>query len=53
MKLVPVMPIEPAKDDDERKANTEALRKVFSEVLIDAGYDPGSSMHGEDGAKCG
>jgi hypothetical protein len=46
-----VIPIEPAKDDDERKANTEAFKKVFSEFLTDAGYDPDSSMLDEDGPK--
>jgi hypothetical protein len=51
MKLVAVIPKEPAKDDDERKINTEEFKAVFLEVLEDAGFDQNTPMLDQDGAK--
>lgn len=51
MKLVPVMPNEPAQNDEERKINTEAFKAVFMEVLKDAGFDQDTPMLDNDGAK--
>ena len=51
MKLVVVMPNEPAKGDDERKKNTEEFKAAFIEVLEDAGFDQDTPMVNEDGTK--
>ncbi len=51
MKLVAVIPNEPAKDDEERKANTEKFKAVFMEVLGDAEFDENTPMLVEDGPK--
>jgi hypothetical protein len=51
MKLVAVMPKEPAKDDEERKINTAKFKAAFVEVLEDAGFDQNTPMLDEDGTK--
>ena len=51
MKLVVVMPNEPAKGEDERKKNTEEFKAAFIEVLEDAGFDQDAPMLDEDGTK--
>jgi hypothetical protein len=51
LKLVAVIPNEPAKDDEERKANTEKFKAVFMQVLGDAGFDENTPMLVEDGPK--
>jgi hypothetical protein len=51
MKLVAVIPNEPANDDDGRKRNTEEFRAAFIEVLEDAGFDEHTPMVDEDGTK--
>ena len=44
MKLAAVMPNAPAKDDEERKGNTEAFRKTFIDILKEAGLGPDTPM---------
>ena len=51
MKLVAVIPEEQAKDDDERKRNTEEFKAAFIEVLEDADLDQHTPMLDEDGTK--
>jgi hypothetical protein len=51
MKLVAVIPNEAAKNDEERKRNTEEFRVAFIEVLEDAGFDHDTLMMDEDGTK--
>jgi hypothetical protein len=51
MKLVAVMPNEPAKDDEERNGNTEKFKTAFVEVLEDAGFDQNTPMLDGDGTK--
>ncbi len=51
MKLETVIPKEPAKDDEERKKNTEKFKAAFVEVLEDAGFDQNTPMLDEDGTK--
>ena len=51
MKLVVVIPNEPAKDEDERKKDTEEFKAVFIEVFEDAGFDQHTPMLDEDGTK--
>jgi hypothetical protein len=51
MKLVAVMPKEPAKDDEERTINTGKFKPAFVEVLEDSGFDENTPMLDEDGAK--
>jgi hypothetical protein len=51
MKLVAVIPNEPAKDDDERKKNTEEFKAAFMEVLEDAGFNRLTPMLDEKGTK--
>jgi hypothetical protein len=51
LKLVAVIPNEPAKDDEERKLNTEKFKAVFMEVLGDAGFDENTPMLDEGSAK--
>lgn len=43
-KLSSALPIEPAKDDEERRENSSKFEQVFIEVLEDAGYDANSPM---------
>ena len=51
MKLMPVMPIEAAKDEQERKDNTESFKAVFIDVLKDAGLEPNAPMLDHEGTK--
>jgi hypothetical protein len=44
MKLAAVMPNAPAKDDEERKRNTEAFRNIFLDILHEAGFDADTPM---------
>ena len=44
MKLAAVMPNAPAKDDEQRKRNTEAFRMTFIEILKEAGLGPDTPM---------
>jgi hypothetical protein len=50
-KLVPVIPIQAAKSDDERNLNTEAFKAVFVEVLETVGFDQNTPMLDKDGTK--
>jgi hypothetical protein len=51
MKLVWALPTEPAKDDEERKRNTEAFKVAFTEVLEEAGFEPNAPMLDDNGVK--
>jgi hypothetical protein len=51
MKLVRVLPTEPAKDDDERKRNTETFKAAFKEALKEAGFEPNAPMLDDNGVK--
>ena len=51
MKLAVVMPNQPAKDEDERKKNTEEFKAAFIEVLEDAGFDQDTPMLDDKGTK--
>jgi len=44
MKLAAVIPYTPAKDDEERKRNTEAFRDIFLGILQEAGFDADTPM---------
>jgi hypothetical protein len=44
MKLAAVMPNAPAKDNEERKGNTEAFRMTFIDILKEAGLGPDTPM---------
>jgi hypothetical protein len=44
MKLAAVIPNAPAKDDEERRGNTEAFRNIFLGILQDAGFDADTPM---------
>lgn len=37
-KLLPVLSVEPSKDEEERKRNSQAFETAFTQVLIDAGF---------------
>ena len=50
-KLVPVIPTQAAKSDEERKTNTEAFKAVFIGVLEEAGFDQNTPMLDKDGPK--
>ena len=50
-KLVPVMPTQATKSEEERKINTEAFKAVFVKVLEEAGFDENTPMQEKDGAK--
>jgi hypothetical protein len=51
MKLVSVIPTEPAKDEEEKRHNTEAFQSVFLEVLNDAGFNEDAPMQDKEGTK--
>jgi hypothetical protein len=51
MRLVAVIPTEPAKDEEERKVNSEVFKAAFSDVLKDAGFEPDSPMVDETAPK--
>jgi hypothetical protein len=44
MKLEPALSVGPAKDDDERKRNSEAFDAAFLDVLSDAGFEANAPM---------
>jgi hypothetical protein len=44
MKLEAVVPIEPAKDDEERSQNSTVFRNAFIEVLTEAGFEADTLM---------
>jgi hypothetical protein len=44
LKLKPALSVGPAKDDDERKRNSEAFDVAFRGVLSDAGLEPNAPM---------
>ena len=43
-KLEPALSVGPAKDDEERKRNSEAFEAAFREVLSDAGLEADTPM---------
>jgi hypothetical protein len=51
MRLVPVIPTVPARDDEERKRNSDIFKVAFLEVLKDAGFEPDSPMMDEAAPK--
>jgi hypothetical protein len=51
IRLVPVIPTQAAKSDEERKRNTEAFKAVFVEVLEGAGFNENTPMLEDDGPK--
>jgi hypothetical protein len=51
MRLVPVIPTQAAKSDEEKQKNTKSFKAVFVDVLQDAGFDQNTAMLDEDGAK--
>jgi hypothetical protein len=51
IRLVPIIPTQAARSDEERKGNSEAFKAVFIEVLEDAGFDKNTPMVDEDGPK--
>jgi hypothetical protein len=51
VKLVRVIPTEPAKDEEEKKHNTEAFKSVFLEVLKEADCDQDTLMLDPQGTK--
>jgi hypothetical protein len=48
---VQALPTEPAKDDDEKKRNTEVFKSAFTEVLKEAGFEPNAPMLDNNGVK--
>ena len=50
-KLEPSLSVGPAKDDQERKRNSEAFETAFSEVLSDAGLEADAPMITADATK--
>jgi hypothetical protein len=50
-KLEPALSVGPAKDDKERKRNSEEFETAFREVLSDAGFDADTPMITTDATK--
>ena len=50
-KLEPALSVGPAKDDEERKRNSEAFEAAFREVLSDAGFEADTPMITTDTTK--
>jgi hypothetical protein len=50
-KLAPALSVEPAKDDKERKRNSDAFEAAFREVLSDAGFEADTPMITTDTTK--
>src|SRR6202044_1247791 len=50
-KLEPALSVGPAKDDQERKRNSEAFEVAFREVLSDAGFEADTPMITTDTTK--
>jgi hypothetical protein len=44
IKLEPALSVGPAKDDEERRRNSEAFETAFREVLSDAGFEADTPM---------
>ena len=51
LKLEPALSVGPAKDDEERKRNSEAFNAAFIEVLSDANLDADAPMLDPDTSK--
>jgi len=51
LKLEPALSVGPAKDDEERKRNSEAFKAAFIEVLSDANLDADAPMLDPDTSK--
>jgi hypothetical protein len=51
MKLMPVLPIKAAKDEEKRKENTESFKAAFIDILKDAGLEPEAPMLDPEGTK--
>jgi hypothetical protein len=47
-KLEPVIPKQPAKDDQERNQNSMVFKAAFMEVLVDAGFEADTPMVDEN-----
>lgn len=43
-RLLPALSVEPSKDPEERKRNSEAFEMAFTQVLVDAGFSPDTLM---------
>jgi hypothetical protein len=50
-KLEPALSVGPAKDDKERKRNSEAFEMAFRDVLADAGFEADTPMITTDTTK--
>jgi hypothetical protein len=50
-KLEPALSVRPAKDDKERKRNSEVFETAFREVLSDAGFEADTPMIINDNTK--
>jgi hypothetical protein len=44
LKLDSALSVQPTKDEDERRRNTEAFKKAFTEVLEDTGFSASTPM---------
>ena len=44
LKLEPTLSVGPAKDDEERKRNSDAFKVAFTQVLLDANLDADTPM---------
>lgn len=51
MKLLPYLAVGPAKDDEERKRNTEAFEAAFTKILIDTGLSADTPLLDETAPK--
>jgi hypothetical protein len=51
IRLVPAIPTQAAKSEEERNRNTKSFKAAFVEVLEDAGFDQNTPMLDEDGPK--
>jgi hypothetical protein len=51
LKLEPALSVGPAKDDEERKRNSEAFESAFTQVLSDAGLKADALMLDPDTSK--
>ena len=51
LKLEPYLSVGPAKDDQERKSNSDAFESAFCEVLADAGLEADAPMVTTDTTK--
>jgi hypothetical protein len=44
LKLELALSVQPTKDEDERRRNTEAFKTAFTEVLVEAGFTADTPM---------